>query len=99
MTSGFQAHQFPVGTRRFSSSKQFSTTLICVAASGAATENRELVPDELAAAVGEDGRAAGETCPVLLAGAGGEPSDSAAVRGHGAADRVAVATGGLESSG
>src|SRR5262249_15892058 len=38
-----------------------------VAAHGAAEENRPLVADELAATVGEDGRAVGETCPVLLA--------------------------------
>jgi len=38
-----------------------------VAAPGAAEENRPLLADELAATVGEDGRAVGETRPVLLA--------------------------------
>ena len=49
-------------------------------------EDRELVADELTAAAGEDRRTAGETCPLLLAALGGEPSDAAAVRQHGAAD-------------
>ena len=70
-----------------------------MAASGAATEDRELVVDELAATVGENGRTAGEACPVLLAFAGGEPSDAAAVRSHGTADVGVVATGRIESSG
>jgi len=30
MAARFQAHQFPVGTRCFSSSNQLSTTMICV---------------------------------------------------------------------
>ena len=38
-----------------------------VAAHVAAEENRPLVAEELAATVCEDGRAVGETCPVLLA--------------------------------
>jgi hypothetical protein len=37
-----------------------------VAAHVAAEENRPLVADELAAMVGEDWRAVGETCPALL---------------------------------
>lgn len=37
------------------------------AATGVAQANRELVADELAATAGEDGRTAGETCPLLLA--------------------------------
>jgi hypothetical protein len=48
-----------------------------VAAAGAAQEDRQLVLDQLAAEAGEDGRAAGETCPLLLATAGREPSDAA----------------------
>ena len=60
-----------------------------VAAAGAAEEDRELVADQLAAAAGEDGRPAGQARPVLLAAAGREPSDAAAVREHGAADRCA----------
>ncbi len=41
-----------------------------VAAAGAATENRQLVVDELAAAVGENGRTAGQARPVLLVAPG-----------------------------
>jgi hypothetical protein len=36
-----------------------------VAALGLAQANRELVANELATAAGEDGRTAGETCPLL----------------------------------
>ena len=36
-------------------------------ATGAAEENQQLVANELAAAVGEDGRTLGEACAVLLA--------------------------------
>lgn len=39
-----------------------------------------LVAPEVAATTGEDGRMAFETWPLLLAFAGGEPSDEAAVR-------------------
>ena len=66
-----------------------------VAAAGVTKANRELVAHEFAATTGEDGRTAGETCPLLLAFAGGEPSDEAAVRGDGAADRGAIATDGI----
>ena len=54
-------------------------------------EDRQLVADQLAATVGEDRRQIGQARPVLLAAAGGEPSDEAAVRQHGAADRRAGA--------
>jgi hypothetical protein len=57
--------------------------------------NRELVAHEFEATTGEDGRTAGETCPLLLAFAGGEPSDEAAIWEYGAADRGAVASGGV----
>ena len=66
-----------------------------VAAAGAAEENRELVADELAATAGEDRRTAGETCPLLLAAAGGRPSDAAAVRGDAGPDRAATDTDGI----
>src|ERR1022692_249201 len=66
-----------------------------VAAAGTAEANRELVADQLAATTGEDRRTAGETCPLLLAFAGGEPSDEAALWEYGAADRGAVASGGV----
>jgi hypothetical protein len=57
-----------------------------VATVGTAEEDREVVVDELAAAVGEDRRAAGETCTVLLAALGGKSSDEAVVYGDGGAD-------------
>ena len=66
-----------------------------MAAAGVAQANRELVADEFAATAGEDRRTAGETCPLLLAFAGGEPSDEAALWEYGAADRGAVAFGGI----
>ena len=46
-----------------------------------------LVLDEPPATAGQDRRAAGETCPVLLATVGREPSDAEAVRSDGGADR------------
>ena len=49
-----------------------------------------MVADQLAAAAGEDGRSARETRPVLLAAAGGEPSNAAALRVDATADRVAA---------
>ena len=67
-----------------------------VAAAGAAAEDRQLVADQLAAAAGEDGRPAGETCPLLLAAAGGEPSDAAAVWSHAGQDRIAALARGVE---
>src|SRR5208283_636685 len=66
-----------------------------VAAPGVAQANRELVADQLAAAAGEDGRTAGETCPLLLAVVGGEPSDETVVWRYAPADRSAVASGGI----
>jgi hypothetical protein len=49
-----------------------------------------LVADEPAATVGEDGRKASETCPLLLASPGREPSHAPPLRGHATADRVAA---------
>jgi len=56
-------------------------------------EDQELIADELAAAVGQDGRAAGETCPLLLAAVGRGASDSEAVRKDAENDRGAAAAG------
>ncbi len=50
----------------------------------AAASDRQLVADQLEAAASEDGRAAAQTLPVLLAAVGGEPSDTAAVQNDGA---------------
>ncbi len=66
-----------------------------MAATGAATENRELVPNKFAAAIGEDRRALGETCPVLLVTAGGKPFDETFICQHAGADRWTVASGGI----
>ena len=57
-----------------------------VAATGIATEDRELVLDELAAAVGEDGQKVGETCAILLAFAGRRALEPEAVQQHAAND-------------
>jgi hypothetical protein len=66
-----------------------------VAAAGAAEEDRSLVADQPAAAVGQDRRARGEACPVLPALAGRGASDAAPVRGKGAADRGAAGARGI----
>jgi len=57
-----------------------------VAAAGAAEGNRNVVINQFAAAAGENRRAAGKACPLLLAIAGREPSHAALVRKHAAAD-------------
>ena len=44
-----------------------------------------MVADQLAAKAGEDWRAMGETCPLLLAASGGKQSNAAAVWEQGAA--------------
>ena len=64
----------------------------------AAPRDRQLVADQLAAAAGEDGGTAGETCPLLLALAGREPSDKAVVWKYAPADRRAVASGGIDEA-
>src|SRR2546427_8247423 len=66
-----------------------------VATASVAEEDWELVADELAAAAGEDGRLAGETCALLLAFAGRRTSGSEAVRQHAENDRGVAAAGRL----
>jgi hypothetical protein len=66
-----------------------------VAPSGAAEENRRLVADELAAAVGQDGWADGQARQVLLVVAGRGASAPAIVWGHAAADLDAADAIGL----
>ena len=66
-----------------------------MAAVGAAEENRPLVAHELTAAAGENGRTPDQARPILLAAAGREPSDAAAVRQYAAVDRWAVPSGGI----
>jgi RHS repeat-associated protein len=58
-----------------------------VATASVADKDWELVADQLAAAAGEDGRSAGETCALLLAALGRRPPDSEAVRQHAENDR------------
>lgn len=70
-----------------------------VAAADVAQANRELVADELAATTGEDRRAAGKTCALLLATAGGRTSDAAAVRGDAGSDCSAPGTDGIDNGG
>ena len=50
-----------------------------VAVTGAAQGNRQLVADQFATAVSQDRRAVGKACAVLLALAGQESSDAAAI--------------------
>ena len=61
----------------------------------AAVRRRVLVADQLTATTGEDGRTAGETCPLLLAVVDREPSDKTVVWQYAPADRRAVASGGI----
>jgi hypothetical protein len=70
-----------------------------VATAGAAEGNRHMVIDQLAAAAGEDGRAAGKARPLLLAAVGGEPPDAAPVWKHTAADRGFAAASRVGSAG
>ena len=61
--------------------------------------DRQLVVDEPAAAIGEDGWATGQARPVLLAAAGREPSDQAALRGDGRKDRRVAGADGVDGGG
>ena len=61
-----------------------------MAAVGATEENRQLVADQFAAAVSEDGWPIDQARSVLLVAPGREPSDAATLRGHGVANRLAV---------
>jgi len=62
-------------------------------ATGVAQPDRQLVADEFAAAVGEDGRTTGEACSVLLAFAGRRAPESEAVRQHAENDCGTAAAG------
>jgi len=64
-----------------------------VAETGAAPWNREVLADKFAATSGEDGRAAGETCTLLLASPGRGTSDATAVRGDVGSYRAVGADG------
>jgi hypothetical protein len=66
-----------------------------LAAAGIAAEDQQLVADEFTAKTGEDGRTAGETCPLLLAAVGGEPPDETVVWQYARADSRAVPSGGI----
>ena len=64
-------------------------------AARAAETHRQLVVDQSAAAPRQDGRAAGQTCALLLALPGGESSDPTPVRGDAPADLGAARADGL----
>ena len=66
-----------------------------VAAAGFAERDSELVSDKFAATAGEDRRAAGQTCALLLATLGGRTSEPAAVRGDAGSDHAAAGTDGI----
>jgi hypothetical protein len=66
-----------------------------LAAAGAAQPNRELVADESAATAGEDRRATGAACAVLLAATRRGASEPAAIWSHAGPDRTATATVGI----
>jgi len=93
----------PPGSSRSSSGGNEAAGIECaglqlgqfVAAAGVAQANRELVAHEFAATAGEDGRKAGETCPLLLAAVGGEPPDETGVWQYAQAARRAAASGGI----
>jgi hypothetical protein len=61
-----------------------------VAATGAAQGDRQLVADQSSAAAGENRRALDKARPLLLAAAGGESPDAAAVWRHAAEDSDAA---------
>jgi hypothetical protein len=67
-----------------------------VATVGAARTDREVVTNQLAAAVGEDRRTAHPTRALLLVAAGRESPDTPAVRGHAGEDRDAAVAGGIK---
>jgi len=66
-----------------------------VAAAGAATGDRVVILNELAAEASEDGRTADQACPLLLADAGRRTPDPSAVRSNVAADFDVTASGKL----
>src|SRR6516162_6518192 len=66
-----------------------------VAAAGAAGKGRELVADQLAAAVGEDRWPVDKARPLLLLTAGGEPPHTTAVHRHAAENHRAAVAGGI----
>ena len=68
-------------------------------AAGAATTNREPVADEFAATFGEDRRATGKSCALLLASSGGRASEPVAVRSHVTPDCAAAGTNGVADAG
>ena len=64
-------------------------------ATGVAQADRNLVTDQLAAAVGEDRRTAHPTCALLLVVVGRGASEPEAVRRHAAEDRGAAGASGI----
>ena len=68
-----------------------------LAAADVAEPDRQLVVDEPAAAIGEDGWPIGQARPALLAAVGREPSDQAAFRGDGRKDRRLAGADGVDA--
>ncbi len=66
-----------------------------MATAGVAKENRQLVTDEFAAALGEDWRPVGQACALLLAPVGRGAPESEAVRQHAEDDRGDAVAGRL----
>ena len=66
-----------------------------MAAASTPQENRQLVADQLVAAIDENRRSIGQARTVLLAPVSGKPPDTAALWKHGAADRSAAAACGV----
>ncbi len=73
----------------------FWAAVIAGLAAVAAEQDRQLVADEFAAAVGEDRWPLDQARPVLLAAPGKESSDAAFVWKHGAADCCATGASGV----
>jgi hypothetical protein len=67
-----------------------------LAAAGVAEPDRQLVVDEPAAAIGQDGWPIGQARAVLLAALGREPSDQAAFWGDGGTDRRLAGGDGVD---
>jgi hypothetical protein len=66
-----------------------------VATAGTARADREVVANHLTAATGENRRTVDQARMLLLAAAGGEPSDAAVIWRHAAEDRGAAVAGGI----
>ena len=92
-------HRFRANEVRLAAERARVQPRESVAATRAAEAHRQLVADQSPAAPRQDGWAAGQARPLLLAPAGGEPSDAAAVRGDAPADLGAAGADRLTDNG